>query len=53
MLTEIAEKAKSYISNVTEFVYLESTLTLDNDCTKDIKARTPKAKEVMTGFTNV
>jgi len=26
------------IENVAKFVYLESTLTWDNDCTKDLRA---------------
>jgi len=28
------------IENVTEFVYLDSLLTMDNDCSREIKRRT-------------
>lgn len=41
------------IDNVKEFIYLGSLLTWDNDCTKDIRARTAKAKGVMAGFNNI
>lgn len=41
------------IENVTEFVYLGSLLTWDNDCTKEIKARIAKAKGVMAGLNNI
>src|SRR2546426_12543360 len=38
------------IENVTEFTYLGSLLTWDNDCTKDIKARIAKGKGAMAGL---
>jgi hypothetical protein len=41
------------IENVTEFVYLGSLLTWNNDCTKDIKARIAKAKGVMAGLNSI
>ena len=41
------------IENVTEFVYLGSLLTSDNSCTKEIRRRINKAKEIMAGFNNI
>ena len=41
------------IENVSEFVYLGSLLTWDNDCTKEIKRRIALAKGVMTGLNNI
>jgi len=37
------------IENVTEFVYLESLLTWDNDCNKEIKRRITRATGTMAG----
>jgi hypothetical protein len=41
------------IENVTEFVYLGSLLTSDNNCTKEIRRRINKAKGIMAGFNNI
>ena len=41
------------LENVEHFVYLDSVLTWDNDCTKDIRTRIVKAKAVMAGFNNI
>jgi len=41
------------IENVTEFVYLGSLLTWDNDCSKEIKRRIARATGVMAGFKKV
>ena len=38
------------IENVTEFVYLGSLLTCDNDCNKEIKRRIARATGAMAGF---
>ncbi len=41
------------IENVTEFVYLGSLLTWDNDCNKEIKRRIARASGVMVGFKTI
>jgi len=41
------------IENVTEFVYLGSLLTWDNDCSKEIKRRIARATGAMAGFKKV
>ncbi len=41
------------IKNVTEFVYLGSLLTWDNDCKKEIKRRIVRATGVMAGFKTI
>ena len=41
------------IENVTEFVYLGSLITWDNDCSKDIKRRQEKATGVFTAFSAI
>src|SRR6218665_2312086 len=41
------------IEDVKEFVYLGSLLTWNNDCTKEIKRRTAKAKGVMAGLNTI
>ncbi|XP_016299301.1 uncharacterized protein LOC107656114 [Sinocyclocheilus anshuiensis] len=41
------------IENVTEFVYLGSLLTWDNDCSKEIKRRIARATGVMAGFKTI
>src|SRR6218665_1844816 len=41
------------IEGVKEFVYLGSLLTWNNDCTKEIKRRTAKAKGVMAGLNTI
>ena len=41
------------IENVTEFVYLGSLLTWDNDCTREITTRIAKAKGVMAGLNSI
>ena len=41
------------IENVTEFVYLGSLLTWDNDCNLEIKRRIAKATGVMAGFKTI
>src|SRR6218665_3383754 len=38
---------------VKEFVYLDSLLTWNNDCTKEIKRRMAKAKGVMAGLNTI
>jgi len=38
------------IENVTEFVYLGSLLTWDNDCNKEMKRRITRATLAMAGF---
>ena len=38
------------IDNDTEFVYLGSLLTLDNDCNKEIKRRIARTIGAMGGF---
>ena len=38
--------------NFTEFAYLGTLLTWDNDCTKIIKTKISKAKGVVAGFSN-
>jgi len=40
------------IENVTEFLYLGSLLTCDNDCSKEIKRRIARATGAMGGFKN-
>jgi hypothetical protein len=41
------------IENVTEFVYLGSLLTWDNDCSKAIKRRIARATGAMEGFKTI
>jgi len=41
------------IDNITEFVYLGSPLTWDNDCSKEIKRRLNKAMGAMDGFSTI
>ena len=41
------------LENVTEFEYLGSLLSWDNDCGKEIKKRIAKALGAMAGFKNV
>jgi hypothetical protein len=41
------------VANVTEFVYLGSLLTWDNDCTKEIKRRIARATGAMAGFKTI
>jgi hypothetical protein len=41
------------IQNVTEFVYLGSLLTWDNDCTKEVKRRIARATGAMAGFKTI
>jgi len=41
------------IENVTEFVYLGSLLTWDNDCSKEFKRRIARATGAMAGFKKV
>jgi len=41
------------IENVTEFVYLGSLLTWDNDCSKEIRRRIAQATGAMAGFKKV
>jgi len=41
------------IENVTEFVYLGSLLTWDNDCSKEMKRRIARATGAMAGFQKV
>ena len=41
------------IDNVTEFVYLGSLLTWDNDCSKEIKRRIARATGAMARFKKV
>src|SRR6218665_1488373 len=41
------------IEDVKEFVYLGILLTWNNDCTKEIKRRTAKAKGVMAGLNTI
>jgi hypothetical protein len=41
------------IENVTEFVYLGSLLTWDNDCNTEIRRRIARATGVMAGFKKV
>jgi len=41
------------IENVTEFEYLGSLLTWNNDCGKEIRKRTAKALGAMAGFKNI
>jgi len=41
------------IENVTEFVYLGSLLTCDNDCNKEIKRRIARATGAMAGFKTI
>jgi len=41
------------IENVTEFVYLGSLLTWDNDCGKEIKRRIARATGAMAGFKKI
>ena len=41
------------IENVTEFVYLGSLLTWDNDCNLEIKRRIARATGVMAGFKTI
>lgn len=41
------------IENVTEFVYLGSLLTWDNDCNKEIKSRVARATAAMVGFQTI
>ena len=41
------------IENVTQFVYLGSLLTWNNDCTKEIKTRIAKAKGAMAGLNTI
>jgi hypothetical protein len=38
------------IRNVTDFIYLRSLLTWDNDCNKEIKRRLARATGAMVGF---
>jgi len=41
------------VENVTEFEYLGSLLTWDNDCTKEIKRRIARATGAMAGFKKI
>lgn len=41
------------IENVTEFVYLGSLLTWDNDCNKEIRRRIARATGAMAGFKKI
>ena len=41
------------IENITEFVYLGSLLTWDNDCNKEIKRRIARATGAMAGFKTI
>ena len=41
------------IENVTEFVYLGSLLTWDNDCNKEIRRRIARATGAMAGFKTI
>src|SRR6218665_1362721 len=41
------------IKDVKEFVYFGNLLTWNNDCTKEIKRRTAKAKGVMSGLNTI
>ena len=41
------------VENVTEFVYLGSLFTSDNNCTKEIRRRINKAKGVLAGFNRI
>jgi len=41
------------IENVTEFTYLGSLLTYDNDCSKEIGRRIGRATGVMSEFKNI
>ena len=41
------------INNVTEFVYLGSLLTWENDCNKEIKRRIARATGAMAGFKTI
>jgi len=41
------------LENVTEFVYLGSLLSLNNDCGKEIRSRTAKVVGAMSGFKKV
>jgi len=41
------------IENVTEFVYLSSLLTWDNDCSKEIKRRIARATGAMAGLKKI
>ena len=41
------------IENVTEFVYLGSLFTWDNDCNKEIKRRIARASGAMAGFKTI
>ena len=47
------EIGSNKIENVTEFVYLGSLLTWDNDCNKEIRRRIARATGVMTGFKQI
>ena len=41
------------IENITEFVYLGSLLTWDNDCNKEIKRKIARATGAMAGFKTI
>jgi hypothetical protein len=52
-ITEELEIGDRKIENVTEFVYLGSLLTWDNDCNKEIKRRIARATGAMAGFKTI
>jgi len=52
-IEEELEIGGRHIDNVTEFVYLGSLLTWDNDCNKEIKRRIARATGAMAGFKTI
>ena len=52
-ITEELMIGSTRIENVTEFVYLGSLLTWDNDCSEEIKRRLARATGVMARFKTV
>ena len=53
MIEERMKVGDKEIENVTEFEYLGSLLTWNNDCGKEIKRRIAKALGAMAGFKNI